>query len=278
MGLFKKKQPPQKQYLGGDVGYCRVTVSPDGAVYVNQQHHGTADPGLVAGVLCLTWALWSIQGARNSGGDAAGQGRLELLTQVRDGDTLNKSVNPRGLISINPPTDLQPEGPSATAMVRSVLDADAVTAIWSGFEQFEADDDLIVRAFGGLWTVAQRVGTGHLIWAALHASRDDQLDESSTMLDLLTQPMRLLRAAERLEEGEQQAVERVDSVEPSPGSSPTSVNAGSAPAGKTATGSAAELQRAMTAVNDLLAAGTLTEADAADLRDRTLARFQRNED
>lgn len=43
------------------------------------------------------------------------------------------------------------------------------------------------------------------------------------------------------------------------------VSAASSPDGKAAAGSAAELRRAMTAVNDLLAAGTFTEVDAADL-------------
>lgn len=288
MGLFKKKQDSQERgaALGPHVGFTRVVASSDGAVYVNQQHDREMDPALVAAVIALTWGLWTIQAAKSAGGEAAARARLQLLTQVRDAEQLNDTVNPGGLISINPPSAVDPEGPSAHARVRLVGD-DAVTAIWSELERFETDDDLALRGFAGLWTIADRHGAGQLVWRALRGLPADPIGNPPTLQEVLTQPMRLLIAAEQGDQEDETTGEAEQDWQPGLGDGRPVGNVAQDEAGregiddprptgdKRKPGSASEeLQRAMIAVNELLTAGTISEADAADLRDRAMTRFE----
>ena len=190
MGLFRKKR--QGPSL---VGGCSFTLAGDGSISANQQHHRGEDPATIAAVVSLTYGLWTIQRAKRTGGDSAANTRLDLLTQTRDAEELNDRLNPRGLIPVAMPSMLPPGGAGARTLVWRWPE-NAITAAWSDDDELDSNE-LMLRGFAGLWVIADRHGTGQLVWHALRALPEHPLSEPIVAEELVAHPMRLLEAGRR---------------------------------------------------------------------------------
>jgi hypothetical protein len=93
VGLFSKKQSRPADLLGADIGHCSIIASPDGAVYVNQQHHHQMEPEVVAATVALCWGLSAFQVAQRDHGRTEAERLIALFTRVAEAEELNTVVD-----------------------------------------------------------------------------------------------------------------------------------------------------------------------------------------
>lgn len=268
MALFKKRRPsPDEPGVGAVVGFTSVIITRDKFAYVNQQHHVEIPPDMVAEVATVSWALWAVLDALESGDATTAKGRLRALLAVREASVLNARVNPGGLIPNNPPDVASPQGVEASAMIRTLSNG-RLTAVWSGFEHFKGNYDALLRVFAALWTIAERRGSGLAVWHGLHSLLEGEvLTEVLNPRGLFTLPGELLEVGARQSELESGAEFEVDLNEvASDASTPTAPSSGISPRDRLVT--------AMEAISELVDTGTIDTATATEMRDRAMERYE----